>query len=42
MPRLAYDTSALVFNLINEAWVPCYILIGLFETFITFGAIFAK
>jgi hypothetical protein len=32
----------LVINLINEAWVPCYITIGLFETFNIFGAIFAK
>jgi hypothetical protein len=32
----------LVINLINEAWVPSYITIGLFETFNIFGAIFAK
>jgi hypothetical protein len=42
MSRLAYDTFALVINLINEAWVPCYIIIGLFEAFNTFGAIFAE
>lgn len=42
MSRLAYDTFALVINLINEAWVPCYIIIGLFEAFTTFGAIFVE
>jgi hypothetical protein len=42
MSRLVYDTFALVINLINEAWVPCYIIIGLFEAFNIFGGIFAK
>ncbi len=42
MSRLAYDTFALVINLINEAWVLCYIVIKLFEAFNIFGAIFAK
>jgi hypothetical protein len=42
MSRLAYDTFALVINLINETWVPCYVIIGLFEALNTFGAIFAE
>ncbi len=42
MSRWSYDTFALVINLINLSWIPCYINIGLFETHDTFGAILTK
>jgi hypothetical protein len=32
MSRLSYDTFALVINFINQDWVPCHIIVGLFET----------
>ncbi len=38
MSRSRYDTFALVINFINQNWVPCHMIIELFETFNTFGA----
>jgi len=42
MLRSCYDTFALVINFINPNWVPCHIVIGLFETPNIFGAAFVK
>jgi hypothetical protein len=32
MLKLGYDILPLVINFINQAWIPCHITIGLFET----------
>jgi hypothetical protein len=37
MSRLGYDTFSLVINFINPGWVPCHIIVGLFEATNTFG-----
>jgi hypothetical protein len=42
MLRSGYDIFALVINFINLSWVPCHIVIGLFETPNIFCAAFAK
>jgi len=39
MSRLGYDTFALVINFINQSWVPYHIIVELFETLDTSGAI---
>jgi hypothetical protein len=31
MLKLSYDTFFLVINFINQSWVPCHIIVGLFE-----------
>ncbi len=33
MLKSGYDIFPLVINFINQAWIPCHIIIGLFETF---------
>jgi hypothetical protein len=35
--KIDFDTFALVINFIDDDWVPCHIIIGLFETPNTFG-----
>jgi hypothetical protein len=37
--RSSYDTFTLVVNFINQNWVPCHIIVGLFETPNTFGVL---
>jgi hypothetical protein len=35
----SYDTFTLVVNFINQDWVPCHIIVRLFETPNTFGVL---
>ncbi len=39
MLKLSYDTFFLVINFINQSWVPCHIIVGLFETFDIFKVV---
>jgi len=36
MSESSFDTFALVINFINEEWVPCHVIVGMFEAFNTF------
>jgi hypothetical protein len=42
MSRLNYDTFSLVINFINQSWVPCHIIVGLFEVLNLFGVTFIE
>ncbi len=41
MSRSGQDTFALVINFINSHWVPCHVIMGLFETIDTYGVVMA-
>ncbi len=38
MSKSSFDTFALVINFINEEWVPCSVIVCMFEAFNRFGA----
>ncbi len=42
MSKLSYDIFSLVINFINQSWVPCHIIVGLFETPNIFGVAFIE
>ncbi len=37
MLKIGFDTFALVINFIDDDWMPCHVIVGLFETLDTFG-----
>ncbi len=41
MSKSGHDTFALVINFINSHWVPCHVIVGLFEANDTFGVVMA-
>ncbi len=41
MSRSRHDTFVHVINFINSHWVPCHVIMGLFETTNTFGVVMA-
>jgi hypothetical protein len=40
--KFSYDTFSLVINFINQSWVPCHIIVGLFEVPNIFGVTFIE
>ncbi len=42
MLGLNYDTFSLVINYINQSWVPCHVIVGLFEVPNIFGVDFIE
>jgi hypothetical protein len=41
MSKIKFDTFALVIKFINEDWVPCHVIVCLFETPNIFGTTLA-
>ncbi len=39
MSRFGHDTFALVIDFINSQWVPCHVIVGLFEAIDMFGVV---
>ncbi len=33
MSKSSFNAFALIINFINEEWVPCHVIVGMFETF---------
>ncbi len=42
MLRMGFDTFALVVNFLNQEWVPCHVMIGLFKALDTSGIALAQ